>query len=263
MALDPDNPYTIVSSIAAPINLYTSGGLIGSPSDTITLIPQNPSPVAGYAQLQQLGYELSFTGQIASTATDPFVLVQMQFYDVDEIGVAPIDAVSWYLPLGNPDATNLFGHGPERGAYMSVTLTFPPGSPDGIWNMSISDVSRFYSRDDWRSASLPTVPGYINSGGSPENLILGELNNVASPATRLLPTYAGKVRYLINWGSSTGNITVKIAPVNAGIIAPVNITGSESNAPASGEFNMGRDSYMVELSGTPGNVSISLTMDEY
>lgn len=254
MALAPDNPFASTNTIAAPINMYSVTGLAVGASATVTLTPQNPSPIAGFATIEQGGYELTFTTMINAGAAIPFVLIKMQFYDVDQVGATPIEKVWWYLPCGaNPSSVSVWGKGPQRGAFMSVQVINQATGFPVTFGAQINDVSRQYSRDDWRTGTLTNIPTYTNAGGQPESLVYADINNVGSPATRILPLYAGKIRVLVN----TAGLVVKLQPQNAGSIAVCNITGV-----ASAEVNLGRDIYVMSVTGT-GSLNMSAIMEEY
>ncbi len=199
-----------VSNLAAPVLIYSQPVSI-APGKTVTLTPEAPSPVAGYALCNQPGYEIVFAFQQPNAGSVmPFVQVTVSWFDQDSQTAPAVDTIVWYLPGGTANPAPVYGNGQLRGQYMQVTVQNQDLVYGVTGSVQMSGVSRVYKRDDWRWTGPQSVVGYTRPllGPAQGTLLLaasappviGPGNSVA----HLLPLFAGKVRM---WFSATGLAT--------------------------------------------------------
>lgn len=282
-----------VSQLGAPIFLFQRTNQTIAASGIVNLLPVSPSPIAGYAPCNQIGYEINAQLTAAASAgnTAPFLLATATWYDDDSLTALPVDSISWYLPVNSPAAATawpLSGHGYIRGQYMSLQLTNLDPTIAATYTVLVRGTSRTFARDDWRwlPGNGAVVPGYtipITGAGRGTLLVAAAnptVNQGASAAVRLLPLVAGKVR--LSWsatGLTAAAAQVTVAPVNStGATPPVPLYVSQLGGvtPASGappstlvDVPLGRDCCTLTMAnvGAVGNgnaaFDVTIMLEEY
>lgn len=236
-----------VSQLGNPVILFgknTTAFSLAAAASRV-LVPDSPSPVAGYAQAGQTGYEVSISAQMAAnTATVPFLQVTLTFFDDDSVTALPVDSVTWYLPAASPGAVvyPVAGHGPERGLYLQVTVANMDAAVGLAATVLIRGCSRVYARDDWRwqpgAGALVPVYTLPISGPGRGTLLLAAADPTVlpgAPQVRLLPLFAGRAQ--LTWtatGLAAPGSQLSVAPVNAAPGQILYVTPLAGQTPASG-----------------------------
>lgn len=220
------NGTQITGFVANPVSLYNIVAQVITAGSVQQLVPVNPSPIAGFATVNELGYELAITTRNhLGSGTNSFTRVDVSFYDNDSLTAVPIDVMTWWLPVADslaPGPCIIQGKGPLRGVYMSVVVTNPsPGFANAgsiDFTMLLNGLGRSYARDIWsEQPSYQTLGGgnSIRPGGQGQGSnALFNIGTQSSPVSlangantqRLLPLYSGKLTIKFNFVSGAGTV---------------------------------------------------------
>lgn len=236
--------------------LTTSPGssftLPGGPHTT-RLTPQNPSPNAGFASANYMGYEFSIGLTAGAVPTNPFAIVTLNFYDFDQSGASqiPVDIVQFYVPMGtNADPNGpvvIYGHGPARGGFVDIKIDNLDTVAATLTQFQFSGTSRLDFLHEWRwdVAGAPAIPiapaGFVgNLPCAKASLQLGRLaaQNVPASSTKswLMGIDPGPCFVRIGCtGLTADNCNVKLQPQPTTIFGAQNLI-NESVGSGSGEF---------------------------
>lgn len=283
-----------VSILAGPVSLYSITGQVITQGSVQQLIPvtAQKSPIAGYAIVNQLGYELNIQAQCAVGATIDYVQVDVQFFDTDSLTAIPVDITTWWIPVARAAATAptlITGKGPMRGLYMNVVVTNPsPGFANlgSInWSSQIYGNGRTYPRDDWRE----NTPAQILSVGNtarpttwtPGAVSVLNIGNQAAPITiaagnsiqRVLPLISGRIKFRLGaTGLTTNQMGFHFYPQNSlgnaggGAANPIDEIFLGVTAITSVEEIFPHDPvnlFIQNNSGVPGQVWVAAVLEEY
>lgn len=227
---------TLPANIAATgVPLITSANLLQNLSGTI-LANSTFSPPA--LAPDQIGYEIIFQLRIPAGAANPFAQVTLTWSDSASGLITGIE--EWWLGAGSGATNqNYIGHGPTKGDQLAVTIKNFETVQTLTYTYAFLQNSRVYLRDDWRQISYATVPGFTNGTADPNgNILLTATPSVttASPATRIMPLYAGLVS--VQCSAETQPATFTIASVGdqaaGGVIWSLSLlAGAQSNSQVS------------------------------
>jgi hypothetical protein len=201
----------IASEIAAAgTGLLTSAGLLIS--DTRHVIGAGQTITYAPVPVSRIGYDGLIQCLNAGGGTNPFATVTMRWAD-SSAGVDTAQEI-WY-PASGTSGPEYFLGGPTKGDQLIVMVT----NNDTVslqFSIFVSQNSRVYARDDWRSPSwsAPGIPGFTLPNSDPTSLILAITNptvNAGQTVNRLLPLYAGYAQLYYNPPSGSSS-QVKILP---------------------------------------------------
>lgn len=230
----------------------SSFNLPGGPHTT-RLTPQNPSPVAGFASANFMGYEFSIGLSAGPSSTNPFCIVTLNFYDFDQTGASqiPVEVVQFFLPMGtNADPNGpavIYGHGPMRGAFVDIKVDNLDSVAGTMSQFQFSGTGRLDSTHEWRwdVAGAPAIPiapaGFVgNLPCAKGSLQLGRLSsqNVPASSTKswLMGIDPGQCFIRIGCtGLTADNCNVKMQPYPTSIFGTQNLI-NESVGSGAGEF---------------------------
>lgn len=226
--------------------------LPGGPHTT-RLVPQNPSPIAGFASGNFMGYEFSIGLAAGPSSTNPFCVVTLNFYDFDQTGASqiPVEVVQFYLPMGtNADPNGpavIYGHGPMRGAFVDIKVDNLDTVAGTMSQFQFSGTGRLDSTHEWRwdVAGAPAIPiapsGFVgNLPCAKASLQLGRLASqnvpVSSTKSWLMGIDPGEcfIRIGVS-GLTADNCNVKLQPYPTSIFGTQNMI-NESLGSGTAEF---------------------------
>lgn len=266
-----------VSQLGAPLSLYAGSQTLLGAGATV-LAPLSPSPVAGFATCNQIGYEVTWSVlQASAGATSPFVQVVVSWFDDDQAGAQAVDTITYYIPAGQPTAAGTFGHGPMRGQYMSVAVVNTDPAQTVTLTVKLRGCSRSYTRDDWRWPASQAIPGYVLplTGSAQGTLVLASVATTvpaASPQTRLLPLFTGRVRARLSASTPTANaVQFVIATVNAQpgsvVYSSPTLGAAVTEVSPQPELSFPRDLLKLTATNSDGanvaSIAVTLMAEEY
>lgn len=225
------NTLPATQALAGQASLYnpTAGLTTIAAGATTTFTPITPSPIAGFSPCLGLSYEIQLQLLGSASATIPFAVVTLQFFESDSPGAFPLETVEWVCAVGNVGNGGLIGgHGPLRGNYMSVTiknldtLSLQAG-------VTILGTSRTYTRDVWTEQTNYVTAGFTRPNLFPGTLYLGAVNSVAVGAgltvARLFPMWAGQwwIEQLDTGGVASPNLDFTVQAMPPSFFTSANI----------------------------------------
>lgn len=205
---EPQAHATAISTTGVPL-------LTGS-----TLLFQQLSHVIGghgttgslFLPVTQIGYDFAISVNVSAAATEPFVLVNMKWFD-SVTGIST-GSDSFICPGADGSTSWLtIGAGPTKGDQCIITITNQDGNNTTV-SYTLLENSRVYARDDWHWVNIDdeilTIPGWTVAGLVPDESVLGVLSGATVAASTTDTWLLGM--------SSTG---------------PVNVVGNVSGVAAS------------------------------
>lgn len=223
---DPTGTVTeeIQDTFDALTSAPTSGTTIAAGA-TVTFAPNSPSPIAGYASANYIGYDFTINLLTAAGSTNPFALVTLMWFNSDNPAAQAVDEVTFAVPLGTSGTagTIIKGKGPMRGQWLSVQVQ-NLDTVTASASLQITGNSRTGTIDDWiwDSASSVAVPGYtVSAGGGSYSNQLGAINGASVGASssliRLFGMRPGEA-FLRLSGEGTGHLQYQVNPVPSGFM---------------------------------------------
>jgi len=167
---------------SAPSSAVTVGA-----GATVTFTPNSPSPNAGFASANFIGYDFTINLTTSVGSTNPFAWVSVSWFNNDDPNAQPVDEITFAMPMGasGTGGTVITGKGPMRGQLMSVQVH----NLDTVVATAVLQVngnSRTGTIDDWiwDSSNSVSVPGFTpSSGGGPFVNMVGEVSGASVPAS--------------------------------------------------------------------------------
>lgn len=179
-----------------------------------TVIAASGSNTQGPLSIKQIGYEIFVAVTSASASAIPFVKAQLTW--TDSVTGNTVAAETWYLAGRSTGAFNTYiGTGPTKGDTLSITFTNLDTANAASVQCSFAGNSRVYVRDDWRSLSFGSVPGFTNATNDPaSNFLMSTSPGVPGSGSllRLIPLYAGLVNITVV-GPASGTAQAIVAAI--------------------------------------------------
>lgn len=213
---------------------------------TTHLPPLNPSPVAGYAPVNSLSYDIVVNLIAGAGSTNPFLYLELQWYDQDSLSAPAVGQQKWVLPMGTNGTvgTTISGIGPQLGAYLRIRVVNEDTVPCTL-QCTMNSTGRTVQKHDfrWDAVSSTSVPNFVlPPSGTGLTNVLGSWQGVNVPAggsiQYLLGLYAGDAYVKFGTGASSPVITATLTPqptaVYGGTLVGEELTGVSN--PDIGEF---------------------------
>lgn len=251
--LVPNNPDFRVALFNNMIQVLTTpvNTPISIPNNhTTTLTPVNPSPSGGLGPADTISYELSFGLSAGVGSTNPFAIVTIQWFELDQVAKdqTPVDQIEFAVPMGaNADPNGpliVYGSGRMRGSYMLVKINNQDSVACGLNFFQLYGTSRQGSRDSWKwdpnANNSPQVPTFTLASAAAKSLQIGREENITVNAgttkTFLNGVWAGQafIRILVSGAAANGNVHVQLQPQPSGQFGVENILNESLGATGGG-----------------------------
>lgn len=201
-------------------------------NSTVTITAANPSPVGKFAPADYLSYEIAL-GLVAGVgSTNPFVSVNLLWYDFDEIArnQTPVAKENWHLPMGaNADPNGplvVYGGGRMHGGFLQLKINNQDSVACTVSFLQLAGTSRIGARSSWfwnpNTNVSPAVPGFTNADAADQSMQIGrEYGKViaaGASATYLNGLFCGEAVFrckVVNAAAS--DVTFELQPVPAGV----------------------------------------------
>lgn len=217
--------------------------------------------------VSQIGYEIQVSASVPAAATNPFLLVELQWTDpATGILCGRDDFVVPMGTTGNPFL--VIGSGPTKAAQLSVVVFNLEGTQTASVDLFILQNSRIYQRDSWHwdnpSLSGVTVPGFNLPVLPADQSALGYLSSAVvaagSSSTYLFGMHSGLIQVGLDMGTSAwANVSLRLAAMPGSAYTANNPLYDTSNSPSTFQITGPRAPIRVTLSNT-GTASTQLTM---
>lgn len=268
-AQDPtlQSVHTALGSPAQDGSVTALPGVIavtGTPLLALSTVFANPgaqtftagqSRTYGPGSFGQISYEIAISLISNASETNPSFTVTLNWSESASGQV--VASENWYLCGGPGSSANVYsGTGRAKGDTLTVTVTNNGTLSSGSCRVIITQSSRLYIKDDFRSTTFNGIPGTTNATWDISgNVILSTATNVgtATPVLRSMPMYCGTVRISAFTQTGTANVAVTTQG-QAGAAGLSNNTVWEQNIPAAGninsQFDMPRGQCILTLTNT-------------
>jgi len=180
------NDPTVIANVAnlfdqlssSPTNVLAIGG-----SASLVVPPLNPSPGAGFAVADGLSYDITLQIATTGTPTQPFLQVQMEWFNNDATGGIPVETQVWRCPIGNSPGTLITGTGPQRGQFLRITINNLDTISCTV-AIQVNSTSRNVAKHDWiwDAVSSVNIHAFVLASGGEFGNNLGSVNAVSVPA---------------------------------------------------------------------------------
>lgn len=185
-----------VPLLSSPVN-------VGHSTIQQTLNPSQTTTLLNNALITQIGYEVYFdfvtTNNIMS-GVFPFVTLTWK----DSVSGQIVKNEIWNLAVGNVGFPIKFsGEGRTKGNLLTVSVTNVDAAVSIVYNWSLTQNSRIYTKDDWKCINTPGVPTIPNGTyDTAANIICSTAPNIGagSNASRFIAIASGAVSI---WAFST------------------------------------------------------------
>jgi hypothetical protein len=195
-------------------------GIVIPASDSKTIPPITPSPVGGYAIANGISYDITVTLESNTTgSTVPFVILQVNWFNIDMAGAQAVATKHWILPIGENGSagTVITGAGPQHGQFWELKAVNEDTEPCTLI-IQANTTSRTVADDAWYwdAAQSVNVPGYTEPNATPVFTgCLCSLDEVSIPGngskSYLMSLFDGEV--YVSFSSGTGgDLTFQIIP---------------------------------------------------
>ena len=226
--LNSQNGTTAVDEIQKTFDSHTSApgtGVTIAAGATATLVPNNPSPGAGYAVADGISYDITVNLVSGAGSTNPFATIELNFLNTDDPNAQPVRTIDWSVPCGTAGTTGtvVVGEGPQRGQFMSVNITNRDSVAITV-NIQLNSTSRPVAVHDWEwdAKSSVAVPGFTAAGGAGSHTNqLGAINGTSvvngTPLVLLFGMRAGEA-FLRLGGEGGAHLQYVINPYPQGVM---------------------------------------------
>lgn len=212
------NTFDALTSAPTTSNTIAAGA-------TQVFTPNSPSPIAGYASANYIGYDFTINLITSAGSTNPFALVTLMWFNNDLANAQAVDEITFAVPLGTTGTagTIITGKGPMRGQLMSVQVENLDTVTVAV-ALQINGNSRTGTIDDWiwdagSSVAVPTFT--VSAGGGSFTNQLGAINGASVPASgsliRLFGMRPGEAFMRLS-GEGGGHLQYQINPVPQGFM---------------------------------------------
>lgn len=230
-------------------------------------IPGGSNLTVPAVAVSQIGYEIQVSASVPAAATNPFLLVELQWTDPDTGILCGRD--DFVVPMGTTGNPFLvIGSGPTKAARLSVVVFNLEGTQTASVSLFILQNSRVYQRDAWHwdnpSLSGVTVPGFTLPGLPSDQSALAYLSSVTVAAgssnAYLVGMHAGLIQVGLDMGTAAwANVFLRLSAEPSSVYTTNNPLYDAQNPPSSFQVAGPRAPMRLTLSNT-GTASVSLTM---
>ena len=218
----------------------TGTGLTLPATSTTTLVPNQPSPGAGYAVVDGMSYSVNLRVQTNATlSNNPFVVVKMRWFEQDDPNATTVDSQFWIIPIGGSSGgpVVMHGHGPQVAQFLQVQIQ-NLDSNSCTASFGLSSEGRVANKHDWRwdVASSNSVAnagnlGFNLSGGAFNANSVGSLHNVSVAAgathNNISGLFAGDV--WVHWTADNTKLSVSLQPLPSSSWGGTELWASSTN----------------------------------
>lgn len=189
---------------------------LGVKSIPVTTYNNNGNPVAaggtvssGQVAFNQIGYEVTLTLICDPAETNPTARFQLLWFD--SASGLQVGQDNWVLVGGQAPGSTYYGSGPTKGDMVLIRVN-NSGTQNMTFTLSMLQNSRVYARDDWRTITYGTIPGFLVALRTLDAGVLGAASvSVAGNQTvqRIIGLYAGNVKLQYANGVNQGTFRVR------------------------------------------------------
>lgn len=200
-----------ISNTGVPLLTKTSKIVSGS----FTNLAPGSDLYLGPYSVNQIGYEAFFRFNISGSATDPLVVVTIEWIDSTSGLTVDVEEYSCYASAG----TYLNGSGPCKADTFKLTLQAFDQNYYVTGTYSINQISRLLARPIYKMYATGTPPGYTLPNFDVGAGILAVFNNSVGAGvtvSRLIPLYNGIIQFSFI-GGNTGSISIDVPYAGASL----------------------------------------------
>jgi hypothetical protein len=248
---------TGVPLLSAANNVINTGSTVIAAGATLTLTT---------VDITQTGYDVFLTIIAAAGSPVPFLSIVLTWSD-SATGRA-VEKDQWNM-AGSSSTTILMqygGTGPTKGDRLSVALANQDTNNSMTVNFALTQNSRIYDEDDWRTVVSNSVPSYTLPTLNPGSRILFTTGPTVAPgitAIRLLPLYAGIIvlggTNIAGGNAALVQIVSTSDPITSAVIYSKVIAAGGVLGPDLVALPQSQCTIQITNQGGSGNISPTLT----
>lgn len=174
-------------------------------NDVAHVIGAASSVTLGPVTFGAIGYEISLRLLIPAAATTEFATIDLAW--TDSVTGLLVAHETWTHGAGTvAPGSGVIGTGPSKGDTLKITITNHDPAQAMTVTTVVSQNSRIYARDDWRTELFNVFPNFAtpthNQQGNTLATILTGALGIGAAQTRILPLYAGLVS-IATWSTTS------------------------------------------------------------